>query len=136
MGQAFNRLDRPDGFLAPQAWPPETARNEAEAPAPSHSAEGTRLRLGILCRCPAQDSPQTAKHPERGQHDWAGGVVRSQTALYKEGPYMDFIGAFMAKPAKTVTVLSAIRYKGQLPMNEQPMLEKPNPWSDPTRGSP
>lgn len=131
---SFNQLVRADGFLRPRAWPP--MEPVAEAPAPSHSHTGTLFRLAILCGCSARDVPQTAKHPEAGRHDWAGGVVRSQAPLFKETGYRDLIGAFLAKPAKQVTVLSAIRYSGQLPMDEQPTLKKPNPWSDPTRGRP
>jgi hypothetical protein len=130
----FNRLQRADGFLAPRAWPPEVP--EAEAPAPSHSAEGTRFRLGIICACPALDIPQTAAQPGAGRHDWHGSVIRQQAPLYVRPGYKDLIGAFIARVAKQVPVLSAIRYGGQIPMYEQPILPKPDAWDDPTRGAP
>lgn len=130
----FNRQLRSDGFLGPRAWPPEVP--EAEAPAPSHSIEGTRFRLAIICSCPALDVPQTAANPNAGRHDWRGGVVREQSPLYVAPGYRDLIGAFVARSAKQVPVLAAIRYGGQLPMYEQPVLSKPDPWSDPERGRP
>lgn len=131
----FNRLRRPDGFLSPHAQT-NTPLHEAEGPAPSHSRVGELFRRAVNCACPALSRPQTAKHPEAGEHDWHGEVVRQQAPLFKRTGYQDLIGVFVAKPAKVIPVLSAIRYQGQLPMSEQPTLDKPYPWLDPRRGRP
>jgi hypothetical protein len=127
---------RGDDFLAPRAWPPDPGENQAESPPPSHSAVGLAFRRSILCECQAQDTPQTATQPWRGQHDWAGNVIREQAPLYKAPGFRDFIGVFRARVAKQKPVLAAIMYHGQIPMEEQPKLSKPNAWSDPTRGLP
>lgn len=136
MTMAFNRLNRADGFLSPHGPTDSSERHESEAPAPSHSAYGSMFRRAMLRACPAEDTPQTAMHPEAGQGDWRGNVVRSQAPLYKEGPFMDLIGAFMARPAQQVPVIPRFRYQGQLPMDVQPQLDKTHPWFDPFRGQP
>lgn len=135
----FNAAIRSDRFLAPrgQADPRNDQAEAVSGVVPSHSVTGTKFRLGMLYSCPSSDTPQTATHPERGTRDWRGSVVRDQKPLFLQtGGYRDFIGAFVAKAAKTKTVLEAIRYQGQLPLKQQPTLTRPDPWSDPTRGLP
>jgi hypothetical protein len=95
-----------------------------------------QFKRGIICECPAQDIPQTAIQPWRGHGDWNGSVVRQQAPLYKPYGFRDLIGVFRARPAKTIPVLSQYMYHGQIPMEQQPKLSKPNPWDDPTRGLP
>lgn len=86
--------------------------------------------------------PQTAKHANTGR-DAAGVVVRQMSPLWKppsgspsQPGYRDLFGAFAARAAFTIPVIAALRYKGQLPLDQQPTVRKPNPWDDPTRGSP
>jgi len=138
----WNRLSRADGFLSPHGVPDEPVaeaqpggRASANVIA-SHSAYGQRFKLALLCACPARDVPQTAKHPEAGQHDWRGNVIRQQSPLLVPEPFYDFVGAIVARAAKQIPVIERKRYQGQLPMDVQPELDKPHPWFDPTRGEP
>lgn len=43
-------------------------------------------------------------------------------------------GAVVARPASNVFVYTNGGYGGIYPMDEQPLLSKPRPWSDPTLG--
>lgn len=109
---------------------------------------GQRFRNAILFSGSGKDLagtgfPQTAFHPKIGK-DSAGKVVREMSPLYNPpsggggsaAGYRDLIGAFATRAAYAIIVVNAIRYKGQLPLDQQPEIKKPLPWSDPTRGSP
>jgi hypothetical protein len=131
----------------PEARP---LQNQAEAdpmagPA-AFSREGQRFRNAVINSpmSPAvmgtRATPQIATRAAIG-HDAAGNVVREQLPLYR-GPwgqkngYQDLIGAFGARAAYIKPVVAALRYKGQLPMDQQPRLVKVKPWMDPTLGQP
>jgi hypothetical protein len=124
--------------------------NQAEAdpaagPA-AFSTYGQRFRAAIIgsgmfpAFMGAHAAPQIATRGAIG-HDAAGNVVREMLPLYR-GPwgqkngYQDLIGAFGARAAYMKPVVAALRYKGQIPMDQQPRLKKAKPWMDPTLGQP
>jgi hypothetical protein len=122
--------------------------NQAEAPyeVPQnagtriYSDQGQKLRLAILCGCGGTAAPATATVPQAGR-DSRGRVIREQNPLVRRpygqhNGYQNFIGAFAARQARTVPVIQAYRYGGQLPLDQQPKLRKPAPWLDPTLGRP
>jgi hypothetical protein len=111
------------------------------------SPQGQAFRNAILRRNRGVDLagagiPQDVDHGMIGI-DSAGSVVREMSPLYnppsgtKSHPgYRDLFGAFAARAAFSIPIIAALRYKGQLPLDQQPIIKKPNPWDDPTRGSP
>jgi hypothetical protein len=50
--------------------------------------------------------------------------------------FRNLYGAVLARPASNMFVYTAGGYGGVYPMDEQPLLTKPKPWRDPTRGRP
>lgn len=122
--------------------------NQSEAPYEAstnqgqriYSDQGQKLRLAILCGCGGSAAPATATVPQAGR-DSRGRVIREQNPLVRRpygqhNGYQNFIGAFAARQARTVPVIQAYRYGGQLPLDQQPKLRKPAPWLDPTLGRP
>lgn len=111
------------------------------------SPQGQAFRNAILRRNRGTDLagagvPQDVGQPVIGI-DSAGSVVREMSPLYnppsgsKSHPgYRDLFGAFAARAAFSIPIIAALRYKGQLPLDQQPIIKKPNPWDDPTRGNP
>ena len=111
------------------------------------SPEGQAFRNAILRRNRGTDLagagvPQDVGRPVVGI-DSAGSVVREMSPLYnppsgtKSHPgYRDLFGAFAARAAFSIPIIAALRYKGQLPLDQQPIIKKPTPWNDPTRGMP
>lgn len=124
--------------------------NQSEAPYEAtqnlgtriYSDQGQQLRAAILCSCGGNAAPATATMPlRRGMVDSRGHVIREQNPLVRRpygqhNGYQNFIGAFAARQARTVPVIAAFRYGGQLPLDQQPKLRKPAPWLDPTLGRP
>lgn len=109
---------------------------------------GQRLRNAILFSGSGADLaglglPQIATRPKVG-YDAAGRVVREMAPLYNPpsggggsaAGFRDFLGAFASRMAFIIVTRNAIRYQGQLPTDVQPVLSKPLPWDDPTRGMP
>lgn len=83
------------------------------------------------CRCPTN----TAKE------DRTGRVIREQAPVVRRpfgqhNGYQDFFGAFAARAAVTIPVVPRILFQGQVPLDLQPLVHKPDPWADPTRGKP
>lgn len=117
------------------------------APLAIRSPQGQAFRNAILRRNLGPDLtgagiPQDFGVPVIGI-DSAGSVVREMSPLYKppsgsksKPGYRDLFGAFAARAAFTIPIVAALRYKGQLPLDQQPTIKKPNPWDDPTRGLP
>jgi hypothetical protein len=105
-----------------------------------YSDQGQKLRAAILCSCGGTAAPATAVTPQAGV-DSRGHVIREQNPLVRRpygqhNGYQNFIGAFAARQARTIPVIQAYRYGGQLPLDQQPKLRKPAPWLDPTLGRP
>jgi hypothetical protein len=129
---------------------PRPSSHQAEAPydvplpvgTKIYSDQGQKLRAAILCSCGGTAAPATATQPlQRGTVDSRGHVIREMNPLVRRpygqhNGYQNFIGAFAARQARTVPVISAFRYGGQLPLDQQPKLRKPAPWLDPTLGRP
>jgi hypothetical protein len=120
--------------------------NQSEAPADGrdgmliYSSTGQKLRAAILCGCGGTAAPATALMPQRGV-DSRGHVIREQNPLVRlpygqHNGYTNFIGALAVRAARTVPVIQAYRYAGQLPLDQQPKIRKPAPWLDPTLGRP
>jgi len=112
------------------------------------SPQGQAFRNAILRANCGRDlagcgEPQTVHRGPATGHDAAGNVVREMAPLWKppsgspsQPGYRDLFGAFAARAAFTIPIIAAMRYQGQLPLDQQPILKKPNPWDDPTRGRP
>ena len=90
--------------------------NQAEFGAPSASPYGQGLRASVT--------------PSRVVYR-AAPVGPGQTLLHKE-----IFGAFGARPAVNHTVFSQGGYWGLFPLDQQPLIKRPDPWNDPTRGAP
>jgi len=117
--------------------PYEESRNQGQR---IYSSQGQALRRAILCSCGGDAMPATALMPQRGI-DSRGHVVREQNPLVRlpygqHNGYTNFIGALAVRAARTIPVINAYRYGGQLPLDQQPKLRKPAPWLDPTLGRP
>lgn len=112
------------------------------------SVQGQLFRNAILRRNRGRDLagagfPQTVHRGPRVGVDSAGSVVREMAPLWKppsgspsQPGYRDLYGAFAARAAFTIPIIQAFRYSGQLPLDQQPIIKKPNPWDDPQRGRP
>jgi hypothetical protein len=123
------------------------AANQSEAPYETEVDDlriwtdyGQRLRAKILCACGGTAAPATALSPQRGI-DSRGHVIREQNPLVRlpygqHNGYTNFIGALAVRAARTVPVIQAYRYAGQMPLDQQPKIRKPAPWLDPTLGRP
>jgi hypothetical protein len=89
----------------------------------------------------AQNQPGSAGPQGTRFRDSTGVVIREMMPLLRapygqHNGYQDFIGAFAARAAYIIPVVAGIRYQGQLPTSQQPIIPKANPWDDPTRGRP
>lgn len=112
------------------------------------SPQGQAFRNAILRRNRGTDlagagTPQTVHVGPAIGHDAAGDVVREMSPLWKppsgspsQPGYRDLFGTFASRAAFTIPIIAAMRYAGQLPLSQQPILKKANPWDDPTRGRP
>lgn len=91
------------------------AMNQSEFGAPMAGSQGIALRSAVA----------------------GGRVVQTRAPVaaptYK---YRNLVGSVVARPASNRYVFAPTGYGGLLPLGEQPLLRKPNPWSDPTRGAP
>lgn len=90
--------------------------NNAEYGAPATSARGEQFRASVV----------SARVVYR-----AAPVGPGQTLLHKE-----IFGAFAVRPAFNRMVFAPSGYSGSFPLDQQPLIRRPNPWSDPTRGAP
>lgn len=119
--------------------------NQAET-AVAFSAEGQRFRNAIIRTRYVPEEMGGRNWPQdydRGAigRDSVGNVVREQLPVVRlpygqKNGYQDLIGSFGSRAALSRPVVAAQRYKGQLPMDQQPRIYKPKPWMDTTRGAP
>jgi len=125
------------------------AANQSEAPYESAVDDlriwtdyGQCLRAAILCSGGGDAAPATALTKlSRAGADSRGHVIREMNPLVRRpygqhNGYTNLIGAFAGRMARTVPVIQAYRYAGQLPLDQQPKIRKPAPWLDPTLGRP
>lgn len=91
------------------------ALNQSEQGDPATGPQGDALHAGV----------------ERGRV-----INRPAPVAAKTYKFRDFFGAFVARPASNRTVVTPLGYSGILPLSQQPLLSKPDPWADPTRGRP
>lgn len=86
------------------------AMNQAEAGSPHSSAYGRGLRALV----------------------GNGKVVRDAAPILPPttGGFFGFLGYFKARAARGVIVPRGTYYTGQLPLSEQPKVDKARPWSD------
>lgn len=94
----------------------ESGWNQAEFGAPAHDAYGSGFRASLVGSRVVYRAPT---------------VGPGQTLLFR-----DFFGAFVARPASNRMVFAQGGYWGSYPLTEQPMIDRPDPWNDPTRGAP
>lgn len=89
--------------------------NQAEAGTPHSSAFGAALRALV----------------------GGGRVVRNDAPVLPQttGGYRGFVGLFRARAANSVIVPKGTSYTGQLPLSEQPKVEKARPWLSGSIGS-
>lgn len=83
-------------------------RNQAEAGVPHSSAYGTALRALVA----------------------GGHVVRNSAPVMPPttGGFRGFVGLFLGRAARSVIVPKGTSYTGQLPLSQQPKVDKPRPW--------
>lgn len=138
MGDVFARARS-----GPVAVPSNPASNQSESGG-FHTAAGLMFRAAVN-QGGSLEGHGLPKNSYRGKvgRDSVGVVVREQSPLWKppsgspsQPGYRDLFGAFVARAAFSIPVISAKRYQGQLPFDQQPVVDKPNPWDDPTRGQP
>jgi hypothetical protein len=89
---------------------------QAEFGAPSHGVYGDGFRAALVSarvvyRAPTVGPGQTLKH-------------------------RNLFGAFAARPATNRMVFSQHGYWGSYPLDQQPIISRPDPWSDETAGAP
>jgi hypothetical protein len=89
---------------------------QAEFGAPSEGAFGAGLRNALVSSRVVYRAPI---------------VGPGQTLLYK-----NIFGAFATRPAHNRMVFSQRGYWGSYPLDEQPIISRPNPWEDETLGAP
>lgn len=80
-----------------------------------------------------------APHPSAGGQRRQAGLVQQYPGIYYPIgiKVRGQVGVNVVRAARAVPVLrSNPGYAGQLPMSQQPLIKKPLPWSDPTRGQP
>jgi hypothetical protein len=90
--------------------------NQAEEGAPATSAYGQGLRASIARRHVVNNPAPVGTN----YSNQFGGVF----------------GAFAARPAQNRGVYARKGYGGIFPMDQQPRITRPDPWSDPTLGEP
>ena len=80
------------------------------------------------------DAPQGAAERDTGGRHAA---VWEFAPILPDPVYLNLLGGFAQRPAKVLPVLGAYdSYDGILPLGQQPAMDKPWPWQDPTRGQP
>ena len=108
--------------------------NQSERLTPRTSRYGQLFRAAVA-GAPAPDFPQgEADRSRGGRHGvvWSFAPVREHLDAF-----LNLIGALAVRPAQIRPVLGNFDYyDGILPLEQQPTLDKPWPWDDPTRGQP
>lgn len=125
------------------------AGNRPKAPVGGPSRSGlnpSNYGMGSVPRAPRRNeaeygTPRTSRSGYDFKRAAGGnGLIRQMPPLIPQHVGMfvfkNFIGAFAQRPAQAVTVIRRYMYAGELPMAQQPILNKPRPWNDPTRGQP
>lgn len=100
---------------------------------PITSAYGRGLHAMVRGRS-FRDFPQgEAARDVGGRH----AVVWSFAPLLVPEPVTNLVGGLATRAAQVRPVLGGFGYyDGILPLEQQPNLDKPWPWNDPTRGAP
>lgn len=78
-------------------------------------------------------APRTSAFGQALRRIVAGGrVVRLDAPVLPQttGGYRGFVGRFRSRAATGVIVPKGASYTGQLPMSQQPKVDKPRPWTD------
>lgn len=90
--------------------------NAAEAGAPATSTYGAGLRAALVRR----------------------GVINTPApeGVDYTNQFAGLYGAFAARPAQARGVYARKGYVGIFPMDQQPLIKRPDPWNDRTRGEP
>lgn len=106
--------------------------NEAGYGQPRTSEYGAGLRRALAGVIPANQRGTRGREPV--PH---AGLIRQQPPVLQNlTPFGDKLGVFFARGARPRQVVAIRSYFGALPIAEQPLVKRVDPWSDRTRGAP